>query len=78
MDREHTGERARCLDADAQRRVEHRLNRLAGQVEGIRRMVGEERGCPEILRQIASINRRSTGSRASCCRRTSASACADR
>lgn len=61
MDREDTEERALCLDADTRLRVEHRLNRLAGQIEGIRRMVGEERGCAEILPQIASIKQAVNG-----------------
>lgn len=29
-----------------------RLNRVAGQIDGIRRMIGEERHCTEILTQI--------------------------
>ena len=52
---------ALCLDADARRRVEHRLNRLAGQVEGVRRMIEQERGCEEILPQIASIRQAANG-----------------
>jgi DNA-binding FrmR family transcriptional regulator len=61
MGREPADERPLCLDADTRRRVEHRLNRLAGQVEGIRRMIGEDRGCAQILPQIASIKQAVNG-----------------
>lgn len=32
-----------------------RLNRVEGQVRGVRRMVEEDRYCPEILTQIAAV-----------------------
>ena len=32
-----------------------RLNRVAGQVEGIRRMIKEKRYCPDILTQLRAI-----------------------
>lgn len=32
-----------------------RLNRVAGQVEGIKRMIGEGRYCPEILSQLRAV-----------------------
>jgi DNA-binding FrmR family transcriptional regulator len=32
-----------------------RLNRIAGQVEGIKRMVEERRYCPDILTQIRAV-----------------------
>lgn len=32
-----------------------RLNRIAGQVEGVRRMIGGRRYCPEILTQLRAI-----------------------
>ncbi len=35
--------------------AEHaRLNRIVGQIEGIRRMIDERRYCPEILGQVAA------------------------
>lgn len=34
----------------------HRLNRIEGQVRGIRRMVGEEAYCPDILIQVSAVN----------------------
>ena len=61
MAQEHTAESALCLDAETRRAVDHRLNRLAGQVEGIRRMIEEERGCAEILPQVASIKQAVNG-----------------
>lgn len=33
----------------------HRLNRIAGQVEGIRKMIEENRYCPDILTQIKAV-----------------------
>lgn len=32
-----------------------RLSRVAGQVEGVKRMIGERRYCPEILAQLRAI-----------------------
>lgn len=32
-----------------------RLNRIAGQVEGVKRMIGEGRYCPDILAQLRAI-----------------------
>ena len=32
-----------------------RLNRIAGQVEGIKRMIEEGRYCPEILSQLRAV-----------------------
>ena len=61
MEGEQDGNIGFCLDADTRRRVEHRLNRLAGQVEGIRRMLDEQRGCEEILPQVASIRQAASG-----------------
>jgi DNA-binding FrmR family transcriptional regulator len=61
MAKERDAEAALCLDAEARRRVEHRLNRLAGQVEGIRRMIAEDRGCEQILPQIASLKQAANG-----------------
>lgn len=33
----------------------HRLSRIAGQVEGIRKMIEENRYCPDILTQIKAV-----------------------
>lgn len=37
-------------------RLIHRLNRIEGQIRGIRRMVEEDRYCPDILVQAAAAN----------------------
>ena len=42
------------LDAAQQQAIVARLNRIAGQVRGIRRMVQEPRLCIEILQQLAA------------------------
>ena len=43
------------MAVEASRKVKSRVNRIAGQVAGIRRMVEEERYCVEILNQIAVV-----------------------
>ena len=42
------------LDATQQQGLVTRLNRIEGQVRGIRRMVQEPRRCVEILQQLAA------------------------
>ena len=42
------------LDPDQQRAIVTRLNRIEGQIRGIRRMVQEPRLCVEILQQLAA------------------------
>jgi CsoR family transcriptional regulator, copper-sensing transcriptional repressor len=42
------------LDADQQQGIVARLNRIEGQIRGIRRMVQEPRQCIEILQQLAA------------------------
>jgi CsoR family transcriptional regulator, copper-sensing transcriptional repressor len=41
-------------DADQRRAIVTRLNRIEGQIRGIRRMVQEPRQCVEILQQLAA------------------------
>ncbi len=43
------------MNPEQKNRVEARLNRIEGQVRGIRRMVVEDRYCIEILAQTASV-----------------------
>jgi DNA-binding FrmR family transcriptional regulator len=43
------------MDAEAQKKVRTRVNRIAGQVAGIQRMIDEDRYCVDILHQIAAI-----------------------
>lgn len=35
--------------------VDKRLARIAGHIEGIRRMIGEEKPCPQILQQMKAV-----------------------
>ena len=42
------------LDAQHQQAIVTRLNRIEGQIRGIRRMVQEPRLCVEILQQLAA------------------------
>lgn len=42
------------LDAQQQQTIVTRLNRVEGQIRGIRRMVQEPRLCVEILQQLAA------------------------
>lgn len=39
----------------AQKKLQRRVNRIAGQIGGVQRMVEEERYCVDILHQIAAI-----------------------
>jgi CsoR family transcriptional regulator, copper-sensing transcriptional repressor len=39
----------------AQKKLQRRVNRIAGQIGGIQRMVEEQRYCVDILNQIAAV-----------------------
>jgi DNA-binding FrmR family transcriptional regulator len=43
------------MQEDKQKRLKTRLNRIAGQIGGVQRMVEEDRYCVDILTQIAAI-----------------------
>ena len=43
-------------DPEEVTRLIHRLNRIEGQIRGLRRMVEEERYCPDILTQTAAAS----------------------
>jgi DNA-binding FrmR family transcriptional regulator len=43
------------MDDKSRRKVKARVNRVKGQVEGIGRMVEEDRYCVDILNQIAAV-----------------------
>jgi len=43
------------LDESKKKEVTKRLNRISGQVEGIRKMVDDSRYCVDILTQIAAV-----------------------
>jgi hypothetical protein len=53
------------MSPDTRRKLETRLRRIAGQVSGLERMVGEDRYCVDILLQIAAV--RAASAPASCC-----------
>ncbi len=38
-----------------QKNIETRLQRLEGQVRGVRRMLSEDRDCPDVLTQLSAI-----------------------
>jgi DNA-binding FrmR family transcriptional regulator len=44
------------LDVQHQNDLDRRLRRIEGQVQGIRRMVGEPRNCIDILQQLAAVS----------------------
>lgn len=43
-----------CFDNEDKKNLEIRLNRIAGQINGINKMVMQDRECIEILNQIIS------------------------
>jgi len=43
------------IDEGAKKELDLRLSRIAGQLEGVRRMVQEPRRCVDILQQVASV-----------------------
>lgn len=43
------------MDDGARKKVKSRINRIAGQVTGIQRMVEEDRYCVDILNQISAV-----------------------
>lgn len=55
-------EEMKCIHAKKERPEEefkdliHRLNRIEGQVRGIKRMVEDEAYCPDILIQVSAVN----------------------
>jgi DNA-binding FrmR family transcriptional regulator len=50
-----TGRKAVAVDPEIKVAALTRLRRIEGQVRGLQRMVDEERYCPEILTQMASV-----------------------
>ena len=43
------------LSPEVQENIEKRLQRLEGQVRGVRRMLNQDRDCPDVLTQLAAI-----------------------
>src|SRR5215510_13840819 len=50
-----TGGKAVAVDSEIKAAALTRLRRIEGQLRGLQRMVGDERYCPEILTQMASV-----------------------
>jgi DNA-binding FrmR family transcriptional regulator len=50
------GRKAAGVDPDIKDRNQKRLRRIEGQVRGLQKMVAEDRYCPEIMVQIASVH----------------------
>ena len=49
------GQHAVAVDPEIKRSVLTRLRRIEGQVRGLQKMVEEDRYCPDIITQIASV-----------------------
>jgi DNA-binding FrmR family transcriptional regulator len=43
------------LSPEVRENIEKRLQRLEGQVRGVRRMLNEDRDCPDVLTQLSAI-----------------------
>jgi DNA-binding FrmR family transcriptional regulator len=43
------------MKADSRTKIDHRLKRIAGQVEGLRKMIDDDRYCVDLLTQVAAI-----------------------
>ncbi|GAA5481143.1 metal-sensitive transcriptional regulator [Haloferula sargassicola] len=43
-------------DAEASKPLLGRVNRIVGQLQGVGRMIGENRECPEILHTISAVH----------------------
>ena len=52
----HFGERKKQRSPEEYKSLIHRLNRIEGQVRGIRGMVENDAYCPDILVQSAAVN----------------------
>ena len=50
------GRKTIAVDADAKKRNLARLRRIEGQVRGLQKMLEEDRYCPDVLTQIASVH----------------------
>jgi DNA-binding FrmR family transcriptional regulator len=49
------GEEKSGMDAETKKKATHRLRRIAGQVEGIQRMLEQDRYCVDVLLQVAAV-----------------------
>ena len=58
MEEKRTGccqERKKKRAPEDARRLQNRLSRIEGQVRGVRRMIGEDAYCPDVLIQVSAI-----------------------
>ena len=53
---EHHEHSALATSPEARKKVAARLKRIEGQVRGLQRMVDEDRYCPDIMTQLASVH----------------------
>ncbi|GAC43222.1 uncharacterized protein conserved in bacteria [Paenibacillus popilliae ATCC 14706] len=53
--REATGERKSHHSAEMKKKLIHRLNRIEGQVRGVKAMIDKDTYCDDVLHQIASM-----------------------
>ncbi len=44
-------------DSDEKKKYIHRLNRISGQIEGIKKMIEDDRYCDEILTQLLAVDK---------------------
>lgn len=56
MNQECTCRKTKARSEKEYKDLMNRLNRIEGQVRGIKRMVEEEAYCPDILVQVAAVN----------------------
>lgn len=52
-----SGEKSTKRSEEEKKSLKIRLNRIAGQITGISRMIDDDRYCPDILAQCAAVNR---------------------
>ncbi len=49
------GDKRQIITKDRQAQAIARLNRIGGQIEGLKRMIESQRPCVEVLMQLASV-----------------------
>ena len=50
------GERSKHRKGEEYKKLIHRLNRIEGQIRGVKKMVEEDRYCIDIINQVAAAN----------------------
>jgi DNA-binding FrmR family transcriptional regulator len=51
----HAGRKAAGVDPEIKAANRHRLRRIEGQIRGLQKMVEEDRYCPDVITQVASV-----------------------